>query len=68
MTKIKMLARYATPDIMAAPGQIVNVTEYVAHDLISQGYAVLVAGPETAMLDKTTETAVAPQKVVKKKR
>ena len=68
-----MLTRFATPSIMAAPGQIIDVMDSVADSLIANGYAVLIMrhkAPiiETAALDREVETAVKPKPVNKKKR
>ncbi len=67
-----MLARLATPDLMAAPGQIIDVMDSVADSLIANGYAVLIMRKqepiiETAALDREVETAVKPKPVKKKK-
>ena len=68
-----MLTRFATPSIMAAPGQVIEVMDSVADSLIANGYAVLIMRPkvpiiETAALDREVETAVKPKSVNKKKR
>lgn len=73
MTKVKMLTRFATPSLMAAPGQIIDVMDSVADSLIANGYAVLIMRKqepiiETAALDREVETAVKPKPVNKKKR
>ena len=73
MTKVKMLARFATPSIMAAPGQVIDVMDSVADSLIANGYAVLIMRHkvpiiETAALDREVETAVKPKAIKKKKR
>ncbi len=74
MTKVKMLARFATPSLMAAPGQIIDVMDSVADSLIANGYAVLIMREqeepiiETAALDREVETAVKPKAIKKKKR
>ena len=73
MTKVKMLTRFATPSIMAAPGQIIDVMDSVADSLIANGYAVLVERVkakviETAAVDKTVETAAKTKPTNKKKR
>lgn len=72
MTKVKMLTRFATPFLMAAPGQVIDVLDSVADSLVACGYATLVTRirepvVETASLDESTETA-AKSKPVKKKR
>ena len=68
-----MLARFATPSLMAAPGQIIDVMDSVADSLIANGYAVLIMRKqepiiETAAVDKTVETAAKPKPTNKKKR
>ena len=73
MTKVKMLARFATPSLMAGPGQIIDVMDSVADSLIANGYAVLIMRKqepiiETAALDREVETAVKPKAIKKKKR
>ena len=73
MTKVKMLTRFATPSIMAAPGQIIDVMDSVADSLIANGYAVLIMRKqepiiETAAVDKTVETAAKTKPTNKKKR
>lgn len=73
MTKVKMLTRFATPSIMAAPGQIIDVMDSVADSLIANGYAVLVERIkvkviETAAVDKAVETAAKTKPTNKKKR
>ena len=73
MTKVKMLTRFATPSLMAGPGQIIDVMDSVADSLIANGYAVLIMRKqepiiETAALDREVETAVKPKPVNKKKR
>ena len=72
MTKVKMLTRFATPSLMAAPGQIIDVMDSVADSLIAIGYAELVMRLkehiiETESLNREVETAAKP-KPVKKKR
>lgn len=72
MTKIKMLARLATPDLMAGPGQIIDVPDLMADNLIANGYAEMAMRLEslvieTAALDRKVEAAVKP-KPAKKKR
>jgi hypothetical protein len=52
-----MLTRFATPSLMAAPGQIIDVMDSVADSLIANGYAVLIMREqepiiETAALDR----------------
>ena len=73
MTKVKMLTRFATPSIMAAPGQVIEVMDSVADSLIANGYAVLIMRDkvpiiETAALDREVEKAVKSKPVNKKKR
>ena len=73
MTKVKVLARFATPSLMAGPGQIIEVMDSVADSLIANGYAVLVMRKqepiiETAALDREVDTAVKLKSVDKKKR
>ena len=73
MTKVKMLTRFATPSLMAAPGQIIEVMDSVADILIANGYAILIMREqdpiiETAALDREVETAVKPKAIKKKKR
>ena len=68
-----MLTRFATPSIMAAPGQIIDVMDSVADSLIANGYAVLIMRKqepiiETAALDREVDTAVKLKSVNKKKR
>ncbi len=68
-----MLTRFATPSLMAGPGQIIDVMDSVADSLIANGYAVLIMRKqepiiETAALDREVETAVNPKSVNKKKR
>lgn len=67
-----MLTRMASPSMMVGAGQIVELPDGVANELIANGFAELVvvrSAPmiETAALDRQTETAVKP-KPVKKKR
>ena len=68
MTKVKMLARFATPSLMAGPGQIIDVMDSVADSLIANGYAVLIMRKQEASLDREVETAVKPKAIKKKKR
>lgn len=73
MTKVKMLTRFATPSLMAAPGQIIDVMDSVADSLIANGYAVLIMRKqepiiETAAVDKAVETAAKTKPTNKKKR
>jgi hypothetical protein len=73
LTKVKMLTRFATPSIMAAPGQVIEVMDSVADSLIANGYAVLIMRKqepiiETAALDREVDTAVKLKSVNKKKR
>ena len=68
-----MLTRFATPSLMAGPGQIIDVMDSVADSLIANGYAVLIMRKqepiiETAALDREVETAVKPKAIKKKKR
>ena len=68
-----MLTRFATPSLMAAPGQIIEVMDSVADSLIVNGYAVLIMREqepiiETAALDREVETAVKSKAIKKKKR
>ncbi|NCC68535.1 MAG: hypothetical protein EOM14_10165 [Clostridia bacterium] len=71
--RVKLRGRLASPTINAGAGEIIDVTDEMGYQLISNGGAELVQevkAPkviETASLDKTIETAAKP-KPIKKKR